>query len=190
MEENKKKRNAQGILEGKKIALCLTGSIAIIAAPKFARELRKKHKAEIQCFMTENAVKHGVSPEIMKSMSKKPVVTELTGSTEHLSDFDLVIVYPATFNTINKIANGIADNAVTSLCGATTPDKLFIVPTMNLKFYSNPILQDNLAKLKKLGITILEPKIEERVVKATPVEKIIDYIIKILSGDKNNLLAL
>jgi len=171
-------------LRGKTIALCLTGSVAIIEAPKLARELRKKYGADVQCFMTESAIKYGVSPEIMKLMTKKPVVTELTGFTEHMIDFDLVIVYPATFNTINKIANGIADNVVTSLCGATAADKLLIAPTMNLKFYSNPILKGNLAKLKRFGVIILEPRIEEGTVKATSIEEIIDCAIRNLTASK------
>ena len=171
-------------INGKIIALCLTGSVVIIEAPKLARELRNKYGVDVQCFMTENAIRYGVSAEIMKWATKKLVVTELTGFTEHMMDFDLVIVYPATFNTINKIASGIADNAITSLCGATPAEKLFIVPTMNLKFYNNPILKDNLAKLKKFGVTILEPKIEEEVVKATSIEEIVDWIIRILSTSK------
>jgi len=182
--DDNKKRGVKVNLNGKRIALCLTGSVAIIEAPNLARELRKKYMADVQCFMTENAVKHGITPEIMKLMTKKPVITELTGFTEHMMDFDLVVVYPATFNTINKIANGIADNAVTSLCGATAPNKLFIVPTMNLKFYNNPILKENLTKLKKIGVIILEPEIKEGVVKPTPIEEIIAQAIQIISTSK------
>jgi len=168
-------------LNGKTIALCLTGSVAIIEAPNLAIQLRKQHGANIQCFMTDNAVKYGLSPRLMEWATKNPVVEELTGSTEHMIDFDLVIVYPATFNTINKIANGIADNAVTSLCGATPANRLLIVPTMNLKFYASPILKENLARLKKFKIAILGPKIEGGVIKVIPIEKIIDYARQILS---------
>lgn len=171
---------------GKNIALCLTGSIAIIGVPNFATQLRKKYGADVRCFMTKNAVKFGLSPRIMEWASKKPVVTELTGSTEHMIDFDLVIVYPATFNTINKIASGIADNAVTALCGATSANKLIIVPAMNIKFYNNSILQDNLVKLRKVGITILGPKTEEGKSNVVSIEEIIDCSVRILSLEKNS----
>jgi len=168
-------------LNGKSIALCVTGSVAIIEAPNLAIQLRKQHGAKIQCFMTENAVEYALSPQIMEWATKNTVVRKLTGSTEHMIDFDLVIVYPATFNTINKIANGIADNAVTSLCGATPANRLLIVPTMNLKYYNNPILKENLAKLKKFKIAVLGPKIEAGTIKVTLVEEIIDYVRQILS---------
>lgn len=168
----------------KTIALCLTGSVAIIEAPKLARDLRKKFGANVQCFMTESAVKYGLSPKIMEWATKKPVVTELTGFTEHMTDFDLVIVYPATFNTINKIAVGIADNAVSTLCAATPVNKLIIVPAMNIKLYNNPILKESITKLEKLGVKIIKPKIEEGVAKVASIEEIINCSIQTLLNEK------
>jgi phosphopantothenoylcysteine decarboxylase/phosphopantothenate--cysteine ligase len=129
-------------LAGKRIAVCLTGSVACIESPKLARELRR-HGAEVTCYMTKAAVKYGVSPYVMEWATGRPVITKLTGITEHLGDYDLVVVYPATLNTISKIAQGIADNPVTTLCASVNLTRLLIAPAMNLKLYTNKLLIKN-----------------------------------------------
>jgi len=168
-----------GKLADKKIALCLTGSVACIEAPKLARELRR-HGAEVTCYMTKAAVKYGVSPHVMEWATGRRVVLKLTGRAEHLEDYDLVIVYPATLNTISKIALGVADNAVTTLCAATDPTKLLLVPAMNLKLYDNPFFKENLEKLKGYGATILEPRFEEGAAKVATIEEVVDHAIRLL----------
>jgi len=167
-------------LAGRKIAVCLTGSVACIETPKLVRELRR-HGAEIYCYMTENAIRYGVSKHVMEWASKNPVITELTGKSEHLEDFDLVIVYPATANTINKYAHGIADNAVTTLLLSTSPNKVVISPAMNLKLYNNPTTQESISKLKGIGVNFLEPRVEEGAVKVSDIEYTVDFIIRKLS---------
>jgi phosphopantothenoylcysteine decarboxylase/phosphopantothenate--cysteine ligase len=101
--------------------------------------------------------------------------------TEHLPDYDLVIVYPATLNTIDKIAQGLADNAVTTLCASTNPTKLMIAPAMNLKLYDNQIFRGNMERLKKLGVTFVEPRISEGAAKVANIDTAVDHAIRCLS---------
>ena len=169
-------------LAGRKIALCLTGSVAAIEAPKLARELRR-HGAEVVCYMTRYAVDYGVNPEVMVWATGREVVRELGGRVEHLHDYDVVMIYPATLNTIGKIAQGIADNAVTTLCAATDKDKMVIAPAMNMKLYNSPILQENLEKLKKLGAGIITPRFEEGMAKIPRRDVAVDHAMqKLLKG--------
>jgi len=167
-------------LSNKRIALCVTGSVASIEAPKLARELRR-HGAEVTCYMTQAGVDYGINPYVMEWATSKPVVLKLTGMTEHLPSYDLVVVYPATLNTVNKIGSGVADNAVTTLCASTGPTRLLIAPAMNLKLYSSNILRDNIERLKKQGVTFVEPVISEGAAKAATIETTTDHVIRCLS---------
>jgi phosphopantothenoylcysteine decarboxylase/phosphopantothenate--cysteine ligase len=170
-------------LSSRRIALCLTGSVASIEAPKLARELRR-HGAEVTCYMTQASIDYGVSPYVMEWATKRPVISKLTGITEHLMDYDLVIVYPATLNTINKIAQGLADNAVTTLCASTDPTRLLIAPAMNLRLYKNAILKTSVEKLAKMGATFVEPRLSEGAAKVATVDATVDYAIRCLSISK------
>ncbi|MEM3521664.1 MAG: flavoprotein, partial [Candidatus Bathyarchaeia archaeon] len=92
-------------LKGKKIVLCITGSVAAIESPKIARELMR-HGAEVFTIMSKMA-KRIIHPYLMEWATGNPVVLELTGKIEHVSllnKADLVLIAPATANTINKIA--------------------------------------------------------------------------------------
>ncbi len=172
-----------GKLRGRRIALCLTGSVAAIEAPKLARELRR-HGADVTCYMTEAAMNYGVSREVMEWATGKPVISNLTGVAEHLTPYDLVIVYPATLNTIGKIALGIADNAVSTLCASTRPSKLLIAPAMNLKLYENRALKRNIEWLRGMGVTFVEPRISEGIAKIAHVDTAVDYVIRQLSDSR------
>ncbi len=168
------------MLKDRRIALCVTGSVAAINAPKLARELRR-HGADVVCYMTESATKYVLNPHVMEWATGNKVVTELTGGVEHLIDFDLVVVYPATYNTICKIANGIADNPVTTLCASTDPSKIVIAPAMSIKLYSNPILKRNIEVLKSYGVRFIEPIIEEGAAKIADIDTTVNYIIRFLN---------
>ena len=107
-------------LKGKKIALCVTGSAAAIEAPKIARELIR-HGAEVFGVMSLAAQKV-IHPEILEFGTGNPVVTELTGKLEyiqlageHANKVDLVLIAPATANTISKIACAIYDTPVVAV---------------------------------------------------------------------------
>ncbi|VEU58675.1 bifunctional phosphopantothenoylcysteine decarboxylase/phosphopantothenate--cysteine ligase CoaBC [Mycoplasmopsis gallinacea] len=76
---------------------------------------------------------------------------------ELAKEFNHIIIYPATFNTINKYANGIADSLATTILAMGFHNKTIIAPAMNFNMYQNPILQASIEKLKKLGVTFIGP---------------------------------
>ncbi|NIQ07771.1 MAG: bifunctional phosphopantothenoylcysteine decarboxylase/phosphopantothenate--cysteine ligase CoaBC [Candidatus Korarchaeota archaeon] len=170
-------RRKTGKLSGKEIAICVTGSVASIMTPKLARELRR-YGAEVKGYMTKAAVEFGVSPDVMEWATGHSPVLTLSGAIEHLKDFDVVLVYPATYNTIGKLARGIADNAVMTLCGAIEKDKLLIVPAMNLKLWSSPILEENIQRLKKRGVTVINPVFAEGIAKIANIQEIVDQVVR------------
>jgi len=183
------------ILRGKTICLCLTGSVAVITSPIVARELMRLG-AEVICVMTKAASKL-ITPQMMHWATGNPVVTDLTGAVEHiylagerpktLGRADLVLVCPATANTISKIANGIDDTSVTTVCstafGSGTP--IIAVPAMHESMFRHPILEENVNKLKKFGVEVLGPRIEESKAKIVHLNEIVDRVIDLLVAKKD-----
>jgi len=163
-------------LEGRRIALCISGSIAAIESPKLARELRR-HGAGVVGFLTGDA-QAIIHPNVIEFATGSKPVSELTGKLEHLEKFDLILIAPATANIIAKIAHGIADNAVATLCASNSLEKLLIAPAMHGEMLSNKALQKNIQTLKKAGCTIIEPKIEEGAAKLAEIDKIVDFVIR------------
>ncbi|MFQ5975078.1 MAG: bifunctional phosphopantothenoylcysteine decarboxylase/phosphopantothenate--cysteine ligase CoaBC [Candidatus Hydrothermarchaeales archaeon] len=161
-------------LEGKRVALCVTGSAAAIESPKIAREL-SRNGADVTAYMTK-ASRRVIHSNAMQFATGKDVVVKLTGKLEHLKEYDLVLVAPATANSINKIACGIADTAVTSLV-FSTKSPVVIAPSMHLKMYKNAILKENIEKLKRLGFSFIEPIIKEGATKLAGIEDIVDAVI-------------
>ncbi|MCD6036373.1 MAG: coaBC, partial [Nitrososphaeraceae archaeon] len=103
-------------IEGKKIVLCITGSVAAYRSIDLARQLIR-HGAEVYTVMSEAVGSTLLTPEMMKWATGNNVVTKITGDLEHiaLADYnmsDLIVVYPCTANTIGKVANGINDTPV------------------------------------------------------------------------------
>jgi len=164
-------------LEGKQIALCVTGSVAAIEAPRIAREI-SRHGAEVTAFMSGGA-REIIHPNTMEFATGKKVVTRLTGRLEHLQEYDLILVAPATANSISKFAGGIADTAVTSLVFASDC-KVVVAPAMHLKMYENTILQENIERLKGLGFLFIEPVINEASAKLANISFIVDFVISLL----------
>ena len=166
-----------GELEGKVIALCVTGGIAAIETPKIARQLRR-HGAEVKAYATSNALKF-IGEASLEWATEKPVVNELTGLAEHICKEDLVLMAPATLNTINKIFYGIADNSVTSLVASALGMKkpVYLAPSMHMSLYENPVLQENLKKANEYGIKIIEPRFWENKAKIADTRKIVNEIV-------------
>ena len=149
-------------LKGKKIVLCVTGSIAAYKAVYLLRGLVKVG-AEVQVVMTE-AAKEFVTPLTFSSLSGKPVLSDFfskeSGSWNSHVDLgrwaDLFVVAPATATTIAKMANGLCDNLVTtSYLSAKCP--VMVAPAMDLDMFEHPALQENLRKLRSFGNIIIEP---------------------------------
>ena len=179
-------------LKGRKIVLCLTGSVAVAKAPEVARELMR-HGAEVHVFMSK-AAQHLISPRLMEWATGNPVVTELTGAVEHVAmagehpgRADLVLVAPATANTIGKMAAGIDDTPVTTLLstalGSGIP--ILIAPAMHESMYRHPIVEENIRKLKSVGVSFVGPRLVEGKAKVAEVEEIVEYAIRALREPKD-----
>jgi phosphopantothenoylcysteine decarboxylase/phosphopantothenate--cysteine ligase len=175
-------------LEGKKIVLCITGSVAAYRAIDLAR-LLMKHSADVHAVMTESTASMLLNPEIMKWATGNDVVTNLTGNLEHiiLADYgmsDLIIVYPCTANTLGKVAAGIDDTPVTSILSVALGSKIPIIvaPAMHEAMYENIFVQQNVSKLKE-HMVFIEPKIEGGKAKVADPEPILNATISILSNN-------
>ncbi len=115
-----------------------------------------------------------------------PVVTELTGEIEHITlagkhedHVDLVLVAPSTANTIGKIANGIDDTPVTTLVSSAMGAKIpvLIVPAMHASMYDHPAVIENIDKLKRMGVTFIQPRMEEAKAKIPEVDTIVEGVL-------------
>jgi len=183
------------ILRGKTICLCLTGSVAVISAPIIARQLMRLG-AEVICVMSKAAAEL-INPALMEWATGNPIITKLTGAVEHVylagerprgvGKADLILVCPATANTISKIASGIDDTPVTTVVstafGSSLP--IVIVPAMHESMYNHPILAKNEKELRKAGIDILAPRISEGKAKIAKIDDVIDRVIDLLVAKKD-----
>ncbi|MBR2039715.1 MAG: bifunctional phosphopantothenoylcysteine decarboxylase/phosphopantothenate--cysteine ligase CoaBC [Phascolarctobacterium sp.] len=152
------------MLNGKKIALGVTGGIAVYKAVDLVSRLRKQG-AEVRVIMTEHAQQF-VTPLTFKEISGNKVAVSMWDSNqefnvEHISLAnwaDAFVVAPATANILAKMANGIADDLLsTTLLAAQAP--IIVCPAMNTGMYQNPITQENIAKLEAHGVTVMPPAV-------------------------------
>ncbi|MFC1918487.1 bifunctional phosphopantothenoylcysteine decarboxylase/phosphopantothenate--cysteine ligase CoaBC [Chloroflexota bacterium] len=179
------------MLTNKTIVLGVTGGIAAYKAADMASKLVRAG-AEVRVIMTKSATEF-VSPLTFRSITGRPAVTgmfELASEfrIEHLAlaeAADVVVIAPATANIIAKLAAGIADDMLsTSLLATTAP--VIIAPAMHTDMFQNPVTQENLAKLKARGFTIVGPDYgrlasgRAGVGRMTEVEKIIGAIEQVL----------
>ena len=177
-----------------RIVLGITGSIAAYKSLKLVRLLIKEG-ISVQVVMTENA-KRFISPLSFETLSKNPVATDMfegyKDPLQHISltqGVDLIAVVPATANIIGKVASGIADDLLSSLIIASSVP-VFFAPCMDTQMWLNPIVQENIKSLKRLGYEFVEPEQGELASgkigkgKLAPIEKIYDSIKKILERGK------
>nr|WP_198201579.1 bifunctional phosphopantothenoylcysteine decarboxylase/phosphopantothenate--cysteine ligase CoaBC [Gilliamella sp. W8145] len=149
-------------LSGKNILLGITGGIAAYKCPDLVRHL-KKSGAQVRVVLTESA-SHFVAPMTLQAVSGNAVSKELFDPTAELSMShielakwaDLVLIAPATANIIAKMANGIADDLLSTMCLAT-PAKIVIAPAMNQQMYKAAATQQNLATLESRNTLVLGP---------------------------------
>lgn len=150
------------MLKGKTVILGVTGSIAAYKMANVASMLVKRG-CEVHVVMTKNAT-HFINPIAFESLTNTKCLVETFDRNfqfhvAHVSltdKADLMLVAPASANVIGKIAGGIADDMLTTTVMACQKPVL-IAPAMNTKMYENPILQDNLEKLRGYGYEIIEP---------------------------------
>lgn len=176
-------------LKGKTIVMGITGSVAATECFAAIRELIR-NGAKVVPVMTE-AAQDFITPMSMEYASGNKPVTELTGIAEHVnlmgdSPADIFVIYPATANTISKIANGIDDTTVTSMAtvalGSRVP--IVIAPAMHDAMFRNPAVIKNIEVLKSYGVTFIGPHIDGSRAKVAPKEEIIASVYRLLSeGD-------
>lgn len=151
------------MLKGKTVVLGVTGSIAAYKIANLASMLKKKH-ADVHVLMTKNATNF-INPITFETLTGNKCLTDTFDrnfqfNVEHVElakRADVCLVAPASANVIGKIANGIADDMLTTTIMACSSCKTIISPAMNTHMFENPILQDNLNKLKSFGYEIIEP---------------------------------
>ena len=169
-------------LSGKKIVLCVAGSVAAYKAIELAR-LLMRHGAYVTC-VTSNAVTKLIQPEYFKWATGNEVITKLTGELEHirLADYnqsDLVIVYPATANTLGKLANGIDDTPVSTVLTVGFGSKIPILMclAMHASMYENLAVKKNIKFLKN-KIEFLSPQLIEGKAKSPEPEDVLENVLK------------
>lgn len=164
-------------LDGRRICLCVTGGIASIETPKLVRMLRR-YGAIVSVVLSQDALQF-ITPQSLQWASGYPVVTQLSGSAEHLDDTDMILVAPATLNTISKCALGIADTVVTArLAGTLATTPIVFCPTMHESMWQNPLLQQHIGELEQLGVTIISPRFGEGKAKMPYLDTICYAVIR------------
>ncbi|MFQ5848496.1 MAG: bifunctional phosphopantothenoylcysteine decarboxylase/phosphopantothenate--cysteine ligase CoaBC [Candidatus Methylomirabilales bacterium] len=153
-------------LEEKEIILGVTGSIAAYKAVEVLRELTRR-RAAVTVVMTQSAQQF-VGPLTFETLSRRPVLTDLftLDYDQHIGHVaaggraDLLLVAPATANTIAKFAHGLADDFLSNLyLSSTCP--VVLAPAMDREMYAHPAVQENLTHLKARGVRVLEPEYGE-----------------------------
>jgi phosphopantothenoylcysteine decarboxylase / phosphopantothenate---cysteine ligase len=150
------------VLSNKTILLGITGGISAYKSPDIASKLRQAG-ANVDVVMTESATRF-ITPLTLQSVTGRQVYTDMWApvtdfNIEHISlseSADLILIAPATANTIAKLAYGLADDLLTCIVLATKA-LVIISPAMNNNMFNNPVTQENIAKLRDRGFVIIEP---------------------------------
>jgi phosphopantothenoylcysteine synthetase/decarboxylase len=151
--------------EGKNIVLGVTGSIAAYKAADLASRLTKQG-ADVNVIMTADALRF-ITPLPFKTLTRRPVVSDLYDEEEgwkptHIrlaDEAELLLVAPATANCIAKLAQGIADDALSCVALALNPKaKVLMAPAMNGKMWLHPATRQNVATLKSRGVEFIGPE--------------------------------
>ena len=171
-------------LRGVTIVLGVTGSIAAVEIVKLVRELIR-HGADVYPVMSQAATDI-IHPYALEFASGHETITHITGKVEHVAlagidkPMDILLIAPATANTISKIACAIDDTPVTTF--ATTAigsgKKVLMVPAMHHSMYLHPIVRENIGKLEEIGVGVLMPKIEENKAKLPSTQTIVSWVIR------------
>ncbi len=147
-------------MQGKKILVCVTGSIAAYRVCDLLGELRKKG-ARLTCALSKGALEF-ITPLTLRSISGGKVYTDLFQEYEGVlhttlaDESDLILVMPASANVMARLAGGFADDLVTCTILASRTSVL-VVPAMNDNMYRHPATQENMKKLKEFGYEFVEP---------------------------------
>ena len=185
------------IFKNKKILLIICGGIAAYKSLEIIR-LLKKRGALVKTILTNNAHKF-VTPLSIASLSQDKVYSDLfdhnnEAEMDHISLSrwsDLVLIAPATANTMSKISSGIADDLASTVILASNKE-IFLAPAMNVRMWEHPSNKDNVNKIRSIGYEIIGPEIGDMACgeygegKMTEPEKIVKYIEKNFQNKNNN----
>jgi phosphopantothenoylcysteine decarboxylase/phosphopantothenate--cysteine ligase len=177
------------MLEGVNVALGVTGSIAAVKTVELAHELRRQG-ASVRAVMTDSA--RGIlHPWAVEFATEHDVVTEITGRVEHVELCgregwaDVLLIAPATANTVGKIAGAVDDTPVTTCAttalGAGVP--VVVAPAMHEPMYDHPGVLDALARLEEWGVTYADPRIEEGKAKIASEEAVVTEVARATTPD-------
>lgn len=184
------------MLKGKNIVLAVTGSIAAYKIANLASMLGKLH-AKVTVLMTANATNF-INPITFETLTGNKCLIDTFDrnfqyNVEHVSlakETDLVLVAPASANVIGKIVNGIADDMLTTTVMACSCKKI-IAPAMNTQMYLNPIVQDNMNKLRHFGMEVITPDTghlacgDDGIGKMPSEQVLLDYILREIAFEKD-----
>jgi phosphopantothenoylcysteine synthetase/decarboxylase len=177
----------------KNVVLGVTGSIAAYKAAELTSQLTKQG-CDVHVIMTADALRF-ITPLAFKTLSRHPVVTDLYDEEEgwkptHIKladEADLLLIAPATANTVARLALGIADDALSCVALAVNPKaRLLIAPAMNGKMWLHPATQQNVATLKLRGVEFIGPEEGllscgyEGLGRLWPTEKVAQRVLEIL----------
>ena len=171
-------------LKGKQIVLAVTGSIAAVETVKLSRELIR-HGAEVVPVLSKDATEI-VHPNALHFATGREPIVRIDGSVPYIElvgtdgTADLLLIAPATSNTIAKVAMGIDDTVVTTFAqnalGAGIP--ILIAPAMHETMYNNPLIAAHIKSMEKLGVEFVTPKFEEEKAKLADTEEIVARVIR------------
>ena len=173
-------------LAGKKIVLCISGSVAAYKSIELAR-LLMRHGADVTC-VASKAATDLIKPSYFKWATGNEVITKLTGDLEHIkiADYkqsDLIVVYPCTANTLGKLANGIDDTPISTVLSVGFGSKIPIVIAlaMHKSMYDNMAVKRNIEFLKN-KVDFLAPNMVEGKAKVAEAEEVLDFVLKKLGS--------
>src|SRR5436309_5856381 len=152
-----------------------------------------RHGADVQAVISPSTERM-VGADLLEWATGNTVVTRLTGKLEHIAlagksqgHVDLVLVAPATANTIGKLASGIDDTPVTTVAATAIGSRILVMiaPAMHEPLYDHPIVQENISRLKKIGVEFIEPEVSEGKAKIASTENILRSVIARLSSSQS-----
>ncbi|MEM3030652.1 MAG: bifunctional phosphopantothenoylcysteine decarboxylase/phosphopantothenate--cysteine ligase CoaBC, partial [Candidatus Micrarchaeia archaeon] len=173
-------------LKGRRVCLCVCGSVACYRAVDAARELMRRG-AEVFPVLSESAAQM-VSPELFQAATGNEAITRLSGELEHIQLVgrkgicDAVLVAPATANTISKLAHGISDSVVSTVLATALASKpIVLAPAAHDALMENPVVKENEERLRALGVVFVPPIEEEGKAKIADAEEIADHVARALT---------
>jgi phosphopantothenoylcysteine decarboxylase/phosphopantothenate--cysteine ligase len=173
------KRKSERLAE-REIALAVCGGIGAVESVKLIRELRR-HGASVTAYFTPTTTQF-ISAMSVEWAAEKKVIQQAGAEVDHLGGYDLVLVAPATLNTIAKSALGLTDNAVTLLTASQLGRRapLVFVPTMNEQLQSHPLYPEYRQRLESWGAHFFSAPVEEGRYKMPAPEAVVHAVMEVL----------